>query len=199
MIAAAQIHIPWDAHERKQIAKRLSLDGFKVPAIAEMLSASERAVREWTQETRASNADVERAAQIAEAVRLRDLGLSDRKIAEQFGVSPTSVGTWLGEVSSDGGTAATGHGAKVPAEKPSRTLDDATLAAEADAWIAAGDDGSQKAFIAHVRERHGVGVHTKRAGPALEAARGRATVLGTPEPEPTPEPKLCPTCGAVMT
>jgi transposase len=89
---ASEIQIPWAEHERKQLAKRLAVDGLSVREIAGQLGQSERTIRRWSAEERT---DV-KAVQQAEAARLHEDGWSQRRIAEHLGVSPPTIREWVG-------------------------------------------------------------------------------------------------------
>lgn len=90
---ASEIQIPWAEHERKQLAKRLAVDGLSVREIAGQLGQSERTIREWTSEERT---DV-KAVQQAEAERLQDAGWTQVRIAKHLGVSKDTVSRWLSD------------------------------------------------------------------------------------------------------
>lgn len=87
---ASEIQIPWAEHEKKQLAKRLTVDGLNVREIASRLGQSQRTIREWTSEERT---DVKAVQQI-EAERLRDAGWSQKKVAKHLGVAESTVRNW---------------------------------------------------------------------------------------------------------
>lgn len=89
---ASEVQIPWTAHERQQLAKRLLIeDGLSVAEVAERLRVSEQTVREWTLEERV---DV-KLIQQAEARRLLDAGWSQRRVAKHLGVTEGAVRHWV--------------------------------------------------------------------------------------------------------
>lgn len=88
---ASEVQIPWAEHERKQLAKRLAVDGLNAREIADRLGQSERTIRRWTTEERT---DV-KAVQEVEAARLHEDGWTRRRIAEHLGVPKGTVDRWL--------------------------------------------------------------------------------------------------------
>jgi transposase len=204
VMVASQIQIPWLAHERRQLAKRLHVDGYDVAAIAQMLGASERSVREWTQDDRAATQAERDATVNAEIERLVDLGWSLREIAQRLGVSKSHVDRRAKEVSHDGVAAVAGQSDPAPAQggRKVRITDD-ELAREADRFYAEGGTAA-KVLAAQLREQ-GRGTAQQRIDTAWRLARERADAerqrkhLTGAKPAPPSQaeagPQCCPTCG----
>ena len=195
VIVASQIKIPWLSHERKQLAKRLYLDGYDVASIAKTLDASERSVQEWTREDRASTQAEREAAQNAEIERLADLGWSYKQIGKRVGVSDRTVSARLNQ----------GRSKREPAEasrsaRPPR-ISDADLAQAADEFFAEGGTSS-KTLNARLREQ-GRSTQQLRVDTAWRKAKERGVarraqeqLTGAPVPIITPpESRTCDKCG----
>ena len=208
VIVASQIQIPWLAHERRQLARRLSLDGYEVPAIARMLDASERSIKRWTQEDRESTQAEREAAQNAEIERLSDLGWSTPRIARRLGIGQSTVDRRLKEATRDGQVARAGNGDIGRPRRGGRVsrIDDAELARAADEFLAEGGTSSHGLKV-RLREQ-GRGTVAVRVEAAWREAKARAAerqvrerMTGQPVPAPEPpapeqpELRVCDKCG----
>jgi transposase len=204
VMVAGQIQIPWLAHERRQLAKRLHVDGYDVAAIAQMLGISARSVQEWTQDDRAATQAERDATVNAEIERLADLGWSQRQIAQRLGVSQPTVNERVKRVIGEREPAVADQSDPAPGRRGRKTrITDEELAQEADRFYAEGGTAAKTLGI-QLREQ-GRGTAQQRIDTAWRLARERADAerqrkhLTGAKPAPPSrtevKPRRCPKCG----